>query len=106
MKNALLEWFQTYQGELALNMELPESKGAFFLRRLYPDAYQFEFSNGWLDRFKSRYGIILYCRFGESSSVDMVLIEQARPSLRRFFDKYALKDIYNMYETGLLIVCR
>uniref|UniRef100_M4C3Y2 HTH CENPB-type domain-containing protein n=1 Tax=Hyaloperonospora arabidopsidis (strain Emoy2) TaxID=559515 RepID=M4C3Y2_HYAAE len=36
--------------------ELLKSKGALSLRRLYSNAYQFEYSNGWLDRLKSRYG--------------------------------------------------
>ena len=34
IKNALLEWFQTYQGEVAMTAELIKSKGAFFLQRI------------------------------------------------------------------------
>ena len=70
--------------------EMLKSKGAFFLRRLYPDAYRFEFSNGWLDRFKSQYGIKSYRRFGESDSVDMVLIEKSETWLGEILDKYKL----------------
>ena len=96
----------TYQGEVAMSRELLKSKGAFFPRRLYPDAYQLESSKGWLDYFKSQYGIESYGRFGESGSVDIVSIEQARPGLREILNKYELKDIYNIDETGLFIVCR
>ena len=61
----------------------------------------FEFSNGWLDRFKARYGIKSYRRFGESGSVDTAVIAQARPLLCELLDQYDWKDIYNMDEAGL-----
>ena len=62
----------------------------------------------WMDGpfEKSIWGIKLYFRFGESGSVDMVLTEQVRPGLRKILDICELKDIYNMDETGLFIVCR
>ena len=41
-----------------------------------------------MESFESRYGIKSHRRFGESGSVDMVLIEQARPGLREILDKY------------------
>ncbi|KAI1000392.1 hypothetical protein K3495_g7803 [Podosphaera aphanis] len=81
--------------------DLLKLRGGYFLKELYPDAGPFEFSNGWLDRFKARYSIKSFRRFGESGSVDMVLIEEALPGLRAVLNKYEWKDIYNMDETGL-----
>ena len=34
----------------------------------------------------------------------MALIEKERPKIREVLDKYALADVYNMDETGLLQV--
>jgi hypothetical protein len=48
------------------------------LDRLNPDHAAFVFSNGWLGSFKSRHGIRSYRCFGESGSVNMELIEDAR----------------------------
>ncbi|XP_022851306.1 CENP-B homolog protein 2-like, partial [Olea europaea var. sylvestris] len=62
---------------------------------------EFSFSSGWLERFKARYGIKSYRRFGESGSVIMENIENALPGIRSKLDQFQLKDIYNMDETGL-----
>ncbi len=101
MEKALHTWFIAHQGRVNMSGELLQVKGAKFLKELYPDAPSFEFSNGWLDRFKSRYRIKSYRRFGESGSVDMTVIEEARPKLCQILDQYSWDDIYNMDETGL-----
>lgn len=62
---------------------------------------EFSLSNGWLERFKARYGIKSYRRFGESGSVIMKNIENALPGIRSKLDQFQLKYIYNMDETGL-----
>ena len=72
-----------------------------FLKEFYPEAEGFEFSNGWLERFKARFAIKSYRRFGESGSVNMMVIENALPAIRELLDQYEWKDIYNMDETGL-----
>ncbi|KAI9178030.1 hypothetical protein LWI28_021870 [Acer negundo] len=77
MEAALIEWANTYQ------------------------TTSFEFSNGWLNRFKSRHGIKSFRRFGEIGTVDTRAVEEAIPNLFGILDQYEWKDIYNMDETGL-----
>lgn len=101
MEEALLQWFQSYQSMINISGDLMKEKGAFFLTKLYPDAKSFDFSNGWLERFKHRHGIKSFRRFGESGTVDMQAVEDAIPILRNVLDQYEWKDIYNMDETGL-----
>ena len=76
MVKVLLMWFQRYQGEVARSEELLKSKGAHFPWRLYPDAYQFEYLNGWMDYFKSWYDIKYYRRFDKIDLVDMVSLNK------------------------------
>lgn len=99
MEEALLQWFQSYQSMINISGDLMKEKGAFFLTKLYPDAKSFDFSNGWLERFKHRHGIKSFRRFGESGTVDMQAVEDAIPILRNVLDQYEWKDIYNMDET-------
>lgn len=101
MEEALNNWFLTRQEMVNMSGDLLKLKGAYFLKELYPDAGPFEFSNGWLDRFKARYSIKSFRRFGESGSADMALVEEVLPGLRAVLNKYEWKDIYNMDETGL-----
>ena len=48
----------------------------------------FQYSNGWLQHFKVRYGIGNGVISGESPGIDMIA-------------KYGQRDVYNMDETGL-----
>ncbi|KAK0579627.1 hypothetical protein LWI29_028873 [Acer saccharum] len=64
---------------------------------------EFNFSSGWLDRFKARHGIKSYQCFGESGSVVMKNIENALPGIQAKLDQFHWKGIYNMDETGLFV---
>lgn len=57
------------------------------------------FSQGWLERFKSRHGIKSYRRFGESGSVDMENLESNLQTIREKLDQFSMKNIFNMDET-------
>jgi len=80
---------------------LTKKNVAYFLAELYPSHGAFEFSNGWLEAFKNRRDIKSYCRFGESGSTNMAVIEESLPQIRLTLDQYEQRDIYNMDETGL-----
>ena len=95
------EWFHANQDRVNMSGDLLKESARRILGRLHPDHATFEFINGWLSSFKARHGIRSYCRFGESGSVNMALIEKERPKIRKVLDKYALADVYNMDETGL-----
>jgi len=101
MENDLMEWIEIYQSQIQLNGELIKSKGKVFLKALYGENADMEFSEGWLSSFKTRHGIKQYRTVGESGSVNLQTLEDRLPGLRAMLDRYALKDIYNMDETGL-----
>ncbi|KAL6541699.1 hypothetical protein OROGR_011185 [Orobanche gracilis] len=101
MESALYEWFVCNQEHVNISGELLKEKSRIFLKSLYPEAISFEFSNGWLEKFKHRHAIQSFRRFGESGSVDMEKIEASLPSIREELDKWDWKDIYNMDETSL-----
>ncbi|MFQ6634158.1 hypothetical protein Gotur_010404 [Gossypium turneri] len=71
-------------------------------KKMYGDSNsKFNFSIGWLERFKARHGIKSYRRFGESDSVVMENIEDALPQIRAKLENFCWEDIYNMDETDL-----
>lgn len=72
------------------------------MKLLYPyDDLDFNFSTGWLGKFKHRHGIKSFRRFGESGSVDVQDMEQKLVSIREKIDQFPMKDVFNMDETGL-----
>jgi hypothetical protein len=101
METALYRWFLTYQDQVNMSGDLTKEKVVYFLAELYPGHGAFEFSNGWLESFKNRRGIKSYCRFGESGSANMAMIEESLSQIRLTLDQYERRDIYNMDETGL-----
>jgi hypothetical protein len=98
---ALAQWVESYQVNINISGEMIRQKVAQFLERLHPDALKFEFSSGWLAKFKQRHQIWSHRRFGESGVADTEIIEESLPRIRTILDQYALADIYNIDETGL-----
>ncbi|MBA0850376.1 hypothetical protein Goshw_028815 [Gossypium schwendimanii] len=69
---------------------------------MYGDANsEFNFSIGWLERFKARLEINSYRRFGESGLIVVENIEDALPQIRAKLENFDWKDIYNMDDIGL-----
>uniref|UniRef100_A0A8C0Z9I1 CENP-B homolog protein 2-like n=1 Tax=Cyanistes caeruleus TaxID=156563 RepID=A0A8C0Z9I1_CYACU len=102
LEKALYEWFVHNQERVNMSGELIVTKGKEFLKKMYPiDTPDFHFSQGWLERFKSRHGIKTYRRFGESGSVNMEVVENNLQSIREKLNQFAMKDVFNMDETGL-----
>ncbi|XP_022852907.1 CENP-B homolog protein 2-like [Olea europaea var. sylvestris] len=90
------------QDKVNMSGEIIQGRAKEFLQKMYGEINpEFSFSSGWLERFKARYGIKSYLRFGESGSVIMENIENALPGIRSKLDQFQLKDIYNMDETIL-----
>jgi len=52
---ALAQWVEVYQANINISREMIRLKAAQFLERLHLDAPKFEFSNGWLAKFKQRH---------------------------------------------------
>lgn len=61
----------------------------------------FKASNGWLDKFKSRYNISFKVVYGESKSVDTETVDEWRIKVKQLISSYEPRNIYNAYETGL-----
>jgi hypothetical protein len=75
LDEALTQWVEAYHANINISGEMIRQKAAQFLERLHPDVPKFEFSSGWLAKFKQRHQIRLHCRFGESGAADTEIIE-------------------------------
>ena len=100
MERALIEWFHLSEERISMSGDIVKQKRSFFLDRFYTNK-NFNFSNGWLKSFKNRHHISSTRRSGQSGSVDTDILALALPSIQAKLDAFNLKDIYNMYETGL-----
>ncbi|CAI6352429.1 unnamed protein product [Macrosiphum euphorbiae] len=58
-------------------------------------------SNGWLDKFKSRYNISFKVVCGESKSVDTETVDEWRIKVKQLISSYEPRNIYNADEPGL-----
>ncbi|KZT51780.1 DDE-domain-containing protein, partial [Calocera cornea HHB12733] len=58
-------------------------------------------SDGWLSAFKKRHGLKGQRLHGEAASVNQAELEKERTALKQITDHYALRDSFNMDETGL-----
>ena len=66
-----------------------QTKAKEFLQKMYGGTdSEFNFSSGWLERFKARHGIKSYKKFGESGSVVMENIEATLPSIQAKLDQF------------------
>ncbi|GJY41034.1 CENP-B homolog protein 2-like protein [Tanacetum coccineum] len=102
LEKSLYEWILQYQEHVNMTGELIIEKAKKFMKDMYPvDTPDFTFSIGWLGKFKARYGIKNFRRFGESGSVEMEGMEDKLKSIRDKVDQFEMKDIFNMDETGL-----
>ncbi|XP_074375143.1 CENP-B homolog protein 2-like [Apium graveolens] len=102
LEKALYEWFLQRQEKVNMSGEMIQGKAKEFMQKMYGETNsEFSFSSGWLERFKARYSIKSYRRFGESGSVNKEDIANALPEIRSKLDQFNLKDIYNMDEIRL-----
>ena len=63
----------------------------------------FTASNGWLNRFRKRHGIVYRKINGEAKSVDLSKVEDFRNTVAvQLLKDYSPEDIYNADETGLV----
>ncbi|GJW32194.1 CENP-B homolog protein 2-like protein [Tanacetum coccineum] len=100
LEKSLYEWILQYQEHVNMTGELIIEKAKKFMKDMYPvDTPDFTFSIGWLGKFKARYGIKNFRRFGESGSVEMEGMEDKLKSIRDKVDQVEMKDIFNMEKT-------
>ena len=61
----------------------------------------FKASNGWLEKFRSRYNICFKTICGESEDVDLNIVDERSQRLESLCEGYEPKNIFNFDETGL-----
>ena len=100
---ALLIWLREAR-EKNLNISGPvlKAKALVFAEKLgFTD---FKASTGWLERFKTRHGLVYRTIRGESKGVNQEVVEQFRSVvLPQIFAEFKPCDIYNADELGLYI---
>lgn len=99
VEKPLLEWFKQQRAQnIPLNGSIIKEKAEQIALRL---GIEFQASNGWIDRFKNRYGIVYKCVSGESASVDKESTDSWVSLLPTLISEYSPKDVFNVDEFGL-----
>ena len=62
---------------------------------------EFSYSQGWLEKFKTRYNVRNFTKQGEEGSVDLKVVEDGRKIIGEKIKKYSLDDVFNFDETAL-----
>jgi len=104
IEHAMTEWMKRVSDyNLPISGPLIQEKAAEFAKNL---GLKFQASSGWLEKFKSRNGIVEKIVSGESAAVSEVDCEHYRtnvlPSLLKEYDS---NDIFNADEFGLFFKC-
>ena len=100
MESALQIWFTTARSQnVVITDAVLREKAKQFGSEL--GITDFQYSNGWLQRFKGRCGIASQVICGESAGVDPAVIRRGRQDAAEVIKGYSLRDVYNLDETGL-----
>ncbi|CAG8687603.1 20221_t:CDS:2, partial [Dentiscutata erythropus] len=98
---ALKEFVLTYQNKTVLSDAILIEKAKLLAERLKIPQGAFQFSAGWLHKFKDRNGIRQRRIEGEAGSADETAINNALLLIKNRCSEYPLERIYNMDETRL-----
>ncbi|NP_001386691.1 tigger transposable element-derived protein 4 [Rattus norvegicus] len=102
LEEALMRWYRIAQClNVPVNGPMLRLKANDFAQKLGHN--DFKCSNGWLDRFKSRYGLVFRAQpveaTGVSTDPSAVWYQNVLPY---YLNDYHPKNIFNVKETGLL----
>ncbi|CAF4314202.1 unnamed protein product, partial [Rotaria magnacalcarata] len=93
------EWFVAKRAKsISISGPILQEYARKVAERLDPN---FKGSNGWLDRFRTRYNIQFRVICGESRPVDQNIVEDWKTRLISMIEHYDPENIYNCDETGL-----
>jgi hypothetical protein len=104
VESALIIWFRQYcnKPDLRIDTDMLVSKANYFCGEF---GHETTVTNGWVHRFKKRYGIGKVQKAGEASGVDMTVVEEWKEGkLKETLEKYNAADIYNADETGTIYI--
>uniref|UniRef100_A0A8C4KDL9 Tigger transposable element derived 4 n=1 Tax=Dromaius novaehollandiae TaxID=8790 RepID=A0A8C4KDL9_DRONO len=103
LEEALMKWYRIAQClNVPVNGPMLRLKANDFAQKLGHG--DFKCSNGWLDRFKSRYGLVLRARpagAAATAAVDALTLWYQNV-LPYYLNDYQPKNVFNVKETGLL----
>ncbi|CAM1304467.1 TIGD4 (predicted) [Pycnogonum litorale] len=100
LEEALQKWMQQARASnLPITGPLLKAKAAYFSMKMGHD--DFDFSNGWLDRFKKRKGVVFKVVTGESAGVSTEIVNDWKVKLTEIIKDYDRQDIFNMDESAL-----
>ncbi|XP_006150378.1 tigger transposable element-derived protein 4 [Tupaia chinensis] len=102
LEEALMRWYRIAQClNVPVNGPMLRLKANDFAQKLGHN--DFKCSNGWLDRFKSRYGLVFRAQPVEATGVSVdpstVWYQNVLPY---YLNDYHPKNVFNIKETGLL----
>jgi hypothetical protein len=100
LNELLFRWFKGACGKnIPLSGPVLQEKALDFAKDLNLD--EFKASNGWLESWRSRYGIGFFKVCGESANVNLNVVSEFKSKLPEIVKDFDLKDIFNIDETGL-----
>ena len=105
VNKALSKWILLMRAEnILVSGPMLRTKGLEYAKQL---GYKgFQVSEGWLSKWKERYGIIFKAVSGEVNSVSSEVTAPWKETvLPTLLSRYELKDIYNADEFGLFYQC-
>lgn len=105
LEDAMFEWVKQMRDKnVPLQGGLIREQAERFAKQMGLPSFQA--STGWLDKFKSRHGIVQKVMSGESASVAEIDCDDYRQNvLPSLLEKYSPDDIFNADETGLFFRC-
>lgn len=100
LEKALFLWLSNVSANhAAVNDEMMIQKAKALGHQL--NITGFNYSHGWLQRFKNRHGIKKRLYQGEADSADIGVVSSGRETLSKILSEYELENIFNLDETGL-----
>ena len=102
INNTVYEWFVAQRSKnISISGPILQEYARKVAEELGGPSHNFKASNGWLDRFRTRYNINFRVISGEAAAVDKITTENWQMRLPTIIQNYNLVDIYNCDETGL-----
>ena len=99
VNDLIWQWFVTARSKnIPISGPILKAKGIDFAEKL---SITFKASNGWLEKFMSRYNIAFKTLCGESASVNSGTVDTWKQQLNTIIDGHSPEDIFNCDETGL-----
>ena len=92
VNDLIWQWFVTARSKnIPISGPILQAKGIDFAEQL---SITFKASNGWLEKFRSRYNIASKTLCGESASVDSGTVDTWKQQLNTIIDGYSPEDIF------------